>query len=70
MVDIILDFFVKDGDVYNRFTEEFSERAYSDDELKAALDSAGFETVAIFGDMTFSAPSDNEERKIFVARKI
>ena len=69
-VNIILDFFVKDGEVYRRFTEEFSERAYSDDELKNALQSAGFEMVAIYGDISFSEPSDDEERKIIVARKI
>ena len=69
-VNIILDFFVKDGDKYSRFSEEFSERAYTDDELNTALELSGFETVAIFGDMSFSGPSDDEVRKIFVARKI
>lgn len=69
-VNIILDFFVKDGDKYSRFSEEFSERAYTDGELNTALKLSGFETVAIFGDMSFSEPSDDEVRKIFVARKI
>ena len=70
IVNITLDFFLKKGDMYERFSEEFSERAYTDEELKNALENAGFETVAVYGDMTFDAPKPDEERKIFIARKI
>ena len=56
--------------MYERFSEEFFERAYTDEELKNALENAGFETVAVYGDMTFDAPKPDEERKIFIARKI
>ncbi len=69
-VNITLDFFMKKGDIYERYSEEFAERAYTDDELKTALHNAGFELVEIYGDMTFDAPSQFEERKIFIARKI
>ncbi len=68
-VNIMLDFFVKEGENYRRYSEEFAERAYSDEMIRAALESAGFETVDIFGDMTFLPPTDTEERKIIVARK-
>lgn len=69
-VNITLDFFLKNGNSYTRFSEEFTERAYSDEEIISALKGAGFEISAIFGDMSFSPPKDNEQRKIFVARKI
>lgn len=69
-VNITLDFFLRKGDIYERYSEEFSERAYTDEELENALKNAGFETVAVYGDMTFDAPEPDEERKIFIARKI
>lgn len=69
-VNITLDFFLKNGNSYTRFSENFVERAYSDKELDSALKGAGFEALAVFGDMSFLPPKDTEERKIFVARKI
>lgn len=70
MVYITLDFFAENDGVYERFSESFDERAYSDDELKAALRSAGFEPIEVFGDMSFEPPADDEQRKIFIARKL
>lgn len=69
IVDIDLDFFERNGSVYHRFSESFSERAYSDEELTSMLCKASFEVVARYGDMTFSAPADNEQRVIYIARK-
>ena len=69
-VDICLDFFgKKDDGSYIRSTEEFSERAYTDDELKSMLSDAGFEVEAVLGDMSFKAPQRCEERVIYVAKK-
>lgn len=69
VTDITLDFFIPEGKVYNRITEEFSERAYREEELADMLRNAGFSVEAVLGDMTFSAPSETEQRIIFVARK-
>ncbi len=69
VVNITLDFFFKSGESYQRFSEEFEERAYSDDEFAYALEAAGFELLAVYGDMTVNAPAKDEERKIFIARK-
>ena len=68
--DILLAFFIKDGDVYRRSGEEFSERAYSDRQIDEASISAGLEKVAVYADMTRSPPTDETERAIYVARKI
>ena len=69
-VDIDLDFFVPEADGrYTRKSESFSERAYSDDELKCMLESAGFEVLDILSDMSFSAASDRDERKYFIAKR-
>ena len=70
IVDIELDFFEREGKVYYRTEEKFSERAYSDDELTDMLVSAGFEVVSRYGDMTFDAPMEDEQRVIYVARKL
>ena len=68
--DILLDFFIRDGGVYRRSGEEFSERAYSDRQIDEAIISAGLEKVAVYADMTLSPPTDETERAIYVARKI
>lgn len=68
-VDIMLDFFVKDGEVYNRYSEEFSERAYTSEELQKAIDKAGLEIVDVFDDMTEKPLNATSERAIYVTRK-
>ena len=71
LTDISLDFFVYDeeSDMYERFTEDFSERAYADDELIDLLEKCGFSVEAIYGDLTDEKPDDVTDRKIFVAKK-
>lgn len=71
LTDISLDFFVYDEEsgMYERFTEDFSERAYADDELIDLLEKCGFSVEAIYGDLTDEKPDDFTDRKIFVAKK-
>ena len=70
MVGICLDFFGKDADgKYIRTTEEFAERAYTDEEIRGMLESAGLEVVAVLGDMSFKAPKACDERVIYVTKK-
>ena len=69
MTDIALDFFRKQGDTYIRSSEDFCERAYSDEQIYAALEKAGFTLEAVFGDMSLEKPSKTEQRKVFVAKK-
>ena len=67
IVDISLDFFEEENGVYYRSSENFSERAYSDEQIKEMLEQAGFEVKAVFGDLTFDEPDENEQRAIYVA---
>lgn len=67
---VVLDFFLEQNGVYERFHEEFEERAYSVDEIKTALDYAGLEIVEILGDMSLDSPDEDSERMIFVTRKM
>lgn len=69
-VDISLDFFVKDGENYYRESEQFSERAYSLEEVEKALQKAGLQLVEIFDDGTEKPLEATGERAIFVTRKV
>ena len=69
-VDISLDFFVKEDDAYIRQSEEFSERAYTADELKQAIENAGLSIVEIFDDMTQNPLNDKSQRAIYVTKKV
>lgn len=70
LTNINLDFFVEQNGVYERYSEEFSERAYTVDEITDILKDCDFEIVDIFNDMTESSLDETCERAIFVARKI
>lgn len=68
IVNISLDFFEEENSVYYRSSENFSERAYSDELLQNLLAEAGFEVEAVYGDMSFEKPKNDEQRAIYVAR--
>lgn len=68
--EISLDFFVKENGLYSRFCEEFSERAYTEQELEKAIEDAGLEIVDIFDDMTEKPLEATSERAIYVTRKV
>ncbi len=68
-VDIDLDFFAGHDGNYKRFHEEFSERAYSEDELEKMLSNADFEVLDKFDGMSRNPVLDFTERIVYVARK-
>lgn len=71
VVEMYIDVFIQNEDgSYSRYCDEVVERAYSVDCIGKLLTDNDFEVVAVFGDMSRSAPEDEEERVYFVARKI
>ncbi|MFR5876596.1 MAG: class I SAM-dependent DNA methyltransferase [Eubacterium sp.] len=68
-VRILLDFFVYNGDSYDRYSEEFNERAYSALELKMLLEDAGFNSIDIYDELSLNPPGDKSERIYFVCKK-
>ena len=70
IVNINLDFFIKENDCYKRLCEQFSERAYTQAEIESALNKAGLSVVAVFDDLTENPVTDNSERAIYVTRKV
>ncbi|MEG1886691.1 MAG: class I SAM-dependent methyltransferase [Oscillospiraceae bacterium] len=71
MININLDFFEysQENESYFRSEESFCERAYDEQQLNAAVNEAGLETVAILGDLTFELPKSDEQRVFYVTRK-
>ncbi len=70
IISIELDMFEREGNLYTRHTERFKERAYEIDELKEMLNKAGFETLAVYRDMTDEPLKEDSDRAVFVARII
>ena len=64
-----MDLFQRDGKLWRRSFEEHREYAYSQAQLKAYLKAAGFSRIEVYGDRTFSAPREGEQRIYFMARK-
>ena len=68
VIRILLDFFVYNGKNYDRFSEEFYEKAYEIDELKSML--KNFEIIGIYDELTENPPKANSERVFFVCKKV
>lgn len=56
-------------DIYRKYEEYHYQRAYSIDEIKAALVNAGLEFVAVYDAFTENTVSSDSERVCFVARE-
>ena len=61
--------FVRQGELYKRFREAHTERAYSRAQVAAALQSSGFDVAASYACFTFDAADDDSPRILWVARK-
>ncbi len=68
-VNINLDFFVKSGNTYNRYNENFNETAFTIDELTHCFTNNGFKLLNIYDDMTENEPGSESERLYFVIRR-
>lgn len=65
--DMLLTFFVKENGAYSRFEERHLQRAWSIEEITYLLKKAGFTRVDTYGELSFDAPKENEERIVFAA---
>ncbi len=70
--DIYLDFFAEDKEsgMYDRYSDDFTETAYSTEDIKELLINAGFEICACYEYLTENEPTEESEKLTFVARKI
>lgn len=69
-VEISLDFFENIDGVYRRYSENFKERAYTNEEICFMLEKAGFKLLDVFEEMTFNKPTAKSQRNIYIAEKI
>jgi len=69
-VNINLEFFERDDEIYHRTSESFKEKAYTLDTIEKTLSECGLEILAKYGDDTFDNPKENTQRIIIVTRKI
>lgn len=69
-VDIMIDIFTEnENGLYERESEDFTETAYSEEEITAALLQAGFTDIEVFDDLSFDKPSETSQRVYFTAKK-
>lgn len=69
-ITIDLDFFEREGTLYRRSREHFTEQVYPLDLLTKLLKESGFGTVRTFDELTFDPPQENSQRVVFAAQKI
>lgn len=67
--DFYLTFFCKDKDVYRRFDEEHSERAYTIEEITEAIEKSGMRLLKVYNDLSFESPKKNSQRVFFIAQE-
>lgn len=70
IINISLDFFEYEDGAYFRSEEEFSERAYSIEEITKIANDAGFDVLDVFADDTFEKPTDTTQRLVFVTKQM
>lgn len=64
-----MDLFQRTGKSWQRSFEEHQEYAYTKDQLLQFLKDAGFTNIRVYGDCRMDAPSENDQRIYFSARK-
>ena len=69
-VDLDLDFFEREGKLYRRSREHFSEWAYPQETLVSLLERAGFGEIQFFGELSFAPPEPDCQRWMVSAKKI
>ena len=66
--DMYMNFFVKSGKSYKRFSERHLQKAYTEVEIKKIFLAAGFDSVESFSPLSFSPVKKTDMRNVFVAR--
>lgn len=67
-VRILLDFFVFNGVNYDRFSEEFCEKAYEISEIENKLNK--FKILGVYDELNLTGPKNDSERIYFVCKKV
>lgn len=68
ITDMYLTFFVKRGELYERFDEEHRERAYKDSELEEAISEAGLKVIKKLDNYENKIINEKTERIVYVVK--
>lgn len=69
VVNMYLTFFVKKGELYERFEEEHFERAYKEKEIEEALSKSGLVLLKKYNGYTENEVKEDSERILYVVKK-
>lgn len=69
LLSMFLTFFVKQGELYERFEEEHLERAYKEVYLERILEEVGLKVLEKFEGYSDKTVSDNSERIMYIVKK-
>jgi hypothetical protein len=69
-VCINLEFFERDGDVYRRYSENFSETAYNIEIIDSLAEKSGFKILAHYDDDSFNPVHEKSQRVVYVLGKV
>lgn len=69
LLEMYLTFFVKQGELYERFEEEHLERAYKEEEIEEILKEIGFEIIDKADGYSEKIVDSNTERIVYSVRK-
>jgi len=67
--DFLINFFVKEGEKYTRFTEEHTQRCHTFKEMVDIIEKSGLQLEGVYNDLTFDDPTQTSERIFFVLKK-
>lgn len=69
IVNISLDIFaINDDNTYNRYCEEFSERAYTHEEILGFIANSNLSLVDFYAEDSFDKPNDTTQRIVYVTK--
>lgn len=69
VLNMYLTFFVKEGQVYERFDEHHRERIYTEEFLERVLSNIGFKVIEKLDDYKENTITNNTERIVYVLKK-
>ncbi|MGL5244807.1 MAG: class I SAM-dependent DNA methyltransferase [Sarcina sp.] len=69
IVEMDLNFFIKQGDLYERFNEVHEERAYKEEVVENILEEIGFKIVGKYDNYTKNPLKDESERILYIIKK-
>lgn len=69
LVNISLDFFEEEDGMYYRSSEYFSERAYTDEEIREMLEEAELEVIAVKDGYSEKEPDEETQRLVYITKR-